>query len=63
MLAQISERVTSKKACIPELQCSFSSHRLACRRNTLDHEKLREIGFIVYALGKPLDPFIVKAYS
>jgi len=32
-------------------------------RNTLDHEKLREIGFIVYALGKPLDPFIVKAYS
>ena len=29
----------------------------------MDHEKLREIGFIVYALGKPLDPFIVKAYS
>ncbi len=32
-------------------------------RNLLDHEKLREIGFIVYALGKPLDPFIQKAYS
>lgn len=23
-------------------------------RNILDHAKLREIGFIVYALGKPL---------
>jgi UDPglucose 6-dehydrogenase len=32
-------------------------------RNLLDHEKLREIGFIVYALGKPLDPFIQKRYS
>ncbi|KAL3150624.1 UDP-glucose 6-dehydrogenase 1 [Trebouxia sp. C0010 RCD-2024] len=32
-------------------------------RNLLDHDKLREIGFIVYALGKPLDPFIQKAYS
>ena len=36
---------------------------LPCRRNTLDHDHLRNIGFIVYALGKPLDPFIVKAYS
>lgn len=27
-------------------------------RNILDHAALREIGFIVYALGKPLDPFI-----
>eukprot|EP00955_Chlamydomonas_euryale_P075623 362387-Chlamydomonas_euryale.AAC.6 len=31
-------------------------------RNVLDHNKLREIGFIVYALGKPLDPFLQKAY-
>jgi len=31
-------------------------------RNILDHAKLRNIGFIVYALGKPLDPFLVKAY-
>ncbi len=31
-------------------------------RNILDHNKLREIGFIVYALGKPLDPFLVKNY-
>jgi len=31
-------------------------------RNILDHEKLREIGFIVYALGKPLDPFLQKVY-
>lgn len=29
-------------------------------RNILDHAKLREIGFIVYALGKPLDPFLQK---
>ena len=29
-------------------------------RNVLDHAKLREIGFIVYGLGKPLDPFIKK---
>ena len=28
-------------------------------RNILDHEHLRELGFIVYALGKPLDPFIL----
>jgi UDPglucose 6-dehydrogenase len=27
-------------------------------RNILDHQALRDIGFIVYALGKPLDPFI-----
>lgn len=32
-------------------------------RNILDHERLRKIGFIVYALGKPLDPFIQKPYS
>lgn len=25
-------------------------------RNILDHEALREIGFVVYAIGKPLDP-------
>ena len=28
-------------------------------RNILDHAHLRELGFIVYALGKPLDPFIL----
>jgi hypothetical protein len=28
-------------------------------RNLLDHEHLRQLGFIVYALGKPLDPFIL----
>lgn len=27
-------------------------------RNILDHQALRDIGFIVYGLGKPLDPFI-----
>ncbi|GMH37754.1 hypothetical protein BSKO_05627 [Bryopsis sp. KO-2023] len=27
-------------------------------RNVLDHAALREIGFIVYAIGKPLDPFV-----
>lgn len=32
-------------------------------RNILDHAKLREIGFIVYALGKPLDPFLQTNYS
>eukprot|EP00887_Chlorella_sp_A99_P001010 scaffold5.g1010.t1 len=32
-------------------------------RNVLDHAKLREIGFVVYALGKPLDPFIQRKYS
>ncbi|MEW5298888.1 MAG: hypothetical protein WDW36_001962 [Sanguina aurantia] len=31
-------------------------------RNILPHEALREIGFIVYALGKPLDPFLQKSY-
>uniref|UniRef100_A0A7S0UYA1 UDP-glucose 6-dehydrogenase n=1 Tax=Polytomella parva TaxID=51329 RepID=A0A7S0UYA1_9CHLO len=31
-------------------------------RNILDHAKLRKIGFIVYALGKPLDPFLIKSY-
>ena len=29
-------------------------------RNILDHDKLREIGFVVYALGKPLDPFLCQ---
>ena len=32
-------------------------------RNILDHARLREIGFIVYALGKPLDPFLQRHYS
>ncbi|KAL4438965.1 hypothetical protein ABPG77_006902 [Micractinium sp. CCAP 211/92] len=32
-------------------------------RNILDHQKLRDIGFIVYALGKPLEPFLQKSYS
>ena len=27
-------------------------------RNILDVAKLREIGFIVYSIGKPLDPFV-----
>ncbi len=31
-------------------------------RNILDHAALRKIGFIVYALGKPLDPFLQKQY-
>ena len=30
-------------------------------RNILDHEHLKEIGFIVYALGKPIDPFLKSA--
>ena len=30
-------------------------------RNILDHDALRKIGFVVYALGKPLDDFIRKA--
>ncbi|GBF90244.1 UDP-glucose dehydrogenase [Raphidocelis subcapitata] len=29
-------------------------------RNILDHDALRKIGFVVYALGKPLDPFLVR---
>jgi UDPglucose 6-dehydrogenase len=29
-------------------------------RNILDHARLREIGFIVYALGKPLEPFLQR---
>lgn len=32
-------------------------------RNVLDHDKLREIGYIVYALGKPLDPFLLQSYA
>lgn len=31
-------------------------------RNILDHAALREVGFIVYALGKPLDAFLQPAY-
>eukprot|EP00798_Chlamydomonas_sp_ICE-L_P007612 gene7612-767_t len=31
-------------------------------RNIMPAEKLREIGFIVYSLGKPLDPFLQKVY-
>ena len=27
-------------------------------RNILDHQKLREVGFVVFAIGKPLDPFL-----
>jgi len=30
-------------------------------RLILDHAKLREIGFIVYAIGKPIDSFIMSA--
>jgi len=30
-------------------------------RLILNHDKLRDIGFIVYALGKPIDPFIKSA--
>jgi UDPglucose 6-dehydrogenase len=29
-------------------------------RNLLDHVALRAQGFIVYALGKPLEPFLQK---
>ncbi|GIM16377.1 hypothetical protein Vretimale_19041 [Volvox reticuliferus] len=29
-------------------------------RDALDHSGLREIGFVVYALGKPLDPFLMQ---
>lgn len=25
-------------------------------RNILDHDELRKIGFVVFAIGKPLDP-------
>jgi UDPglucose 6-dehydrogenase len=32
-------------------------------RNILDHDELREIGFVVYALGKPLDPFLRESYN
>lgn len=27
-------------------------------RNILDHQYLRDLGYIVYAIGKPLDPFM-----
>ena len=30
-------------------------------RNILDHAKLRSIGYIVYALGKPLEPFLRRS--
>jgi UDP-glucose/GDP-mannose dehydrogenase family, UDP binding domain len=30
-------------------------------RNVLDHAALRALGFVVYALGKPLDPFLSSA--
>ncbi|CAD7705387.1 unnamed protein product [Ostreobium quekettii] len=29
-------------------------------RNILDHDELRKIGFVVYAIGKPLDPFVKR---
>ena len=32
-------------------------------RNLVNHEELRDIGFIVYGLGKPLDAFIKKSYG
>lgn len=32
-------------------------------RNILDGAKLRELGFIVYSIGKPLDPWISSMYS
>ena len=32
-------------------------------RNSLDHSRLRSMGFVVYGLGKPLDPFLQKKYS
>ena len=32
-------------------------------RNILDHDKLRKVGFVVYALGKPIDPFIMNGYN
>lgn len=32
-------------------------------RNIMNHEELRNIGFIVYGLGKPLDAFIKKSYG
>ena len=35
-------------------------HNTLSGRNILDHAALRELGFVVYALGKPLDPFLRK---
>lgn len=32
-------------------------------RNALDHEALRALGFVVYALGKPLDPFVTQRFG
>eukprot|EP00889_Picochlorum_renovo_P008960 jgi/Picre1/35990/NNA_003447.t1 len=32
-------------------------------RNILGHDKLRDIGFVVYSLGKPLDPFLHGSYN
>ena len=30
-------------------------------RNLLDRAKLRGMGYIVYALGKPLEPFLLRS--
>lgn len=30
-------------------------------RNILDHGELKRIGFVVYGLGKPLDPFVARS--
>jgi hypothetical protein len=35
--------------------------RASAGRNILDHAALREQGFIVYALGKPLEAFLRPA--
>ena len=32
-------------------------------RNVLDHDALRALGFIVYAVGKPLDAFLLPSAS
>ena len=32
-------------------------------RNILDHAKLKDIGFIVYALGQPLDAFVQPRFD
>ncbi len=32
-------------------------------RNALDHEALRSLGFVVYGLGKPLDPFVTQRFG
>jgi len=30
-------------------------------RNIVDPVKLREIGFVVYGIGQPLDPFVTES--